>query len=336
MNTRTPSAIAAIILATAAAGSFVHAQNPSSSAREAINSVSNQFGPGAVQWLAELKGTNGMPQPPTWEILAYSDRAPRLLHRFWGGQGRAGDAGVDEQRYPINIPVGYFSLNQISVDSVAAFTIAEGEARKAQMAFDSCSYLLRVREYSTEPIWRLELLDPTRRLVGKIYLSARNGEVLRTVWVYYTQGARPQIIDSFAPGRSAMTTDSTGTLPPLQETGVADSTGILSPPAVQPGTATIPGPPVSPTFPSNNNPTGGLQPYNPGVTSNGPGVMAPPSTDPQYNDGGIPEPPAITNQDMKDLRDAPIPQIDPAKPPIDVPDTGGSSERIPPPPIPQP
>jgi len=265
------------------------AQQGTMSARQGIDAVGAQFGSGAVQWIAEVRGSYGIPEPNNWEILAYNDRSPGLLHKFWAGGGRVGDGGADESRYPVNIPVGYFNAGQIAVDSVAAFTIAEGEARKARMAFDSCDYLLRVREYSTEPIWRLELLDPRRRLVGKIYLSARNGEVLRTMWMYYNNTGRPQIVDSFAPTRPPETSSMTQVPPisqnPIQEPGVSGSTGIMAPPVAPP-------------------------------------APLPPSSELRYNDSGIPEPPAIESTPEE------------PKPPVEVPETEGSSDRIPPPPIP--
>ncbi len=332
--------VAAQLLTTPA-----EAQQGSMSARQGIDAVSAQFGPGAVQWIAEIYGRTGIPQPNSWEILAFSDRSPGLLHRFWAGGGRVGDAGADDSRYPTNVPVGYFSANQVAVDSVAAFTIAEGEARKARMAFDSCDYLLRVREYSTEPIWRLELLDPNRRLVGKIYLSASNGEVLRTVWVYYNTGGRPQIVDSFAPTRPPATTTTTQvptnpSLNPIQEPGVSVNSGPMAPttgPAAPSPDTGIAGVVPPPTFPSANGRTGGsLQPYTPGAV---PPPTIPPSSERRYNDGGIPEPPAIEGQssgnsaEMQDLREAPTEE---PKPPVDVSGSDGSTDRIPPPPIPNP
>ncbi len=331
MNTRLSVFIATLILVSLTCTDSLKAQQGSTSAREAINLLSNQFGPGSVQWLAEIRGQNGIPQPPTWEVLSYNGQAPLLLHRFWSGGGRVGDAGADQSRYPRDIPVGYFSINQIVVDSVAAFTIAEGEARKARMAFDSCEYLLRVREYSTEAIWRLELLDAQRRLVGKIYVSAKNGEVLRTVWMYFDQGIHPVIIDSFAPSRQALSTGITGTTAPGQEPGIGQIPPM--PPGIPPAGTGIAGAPAipAPVFPSNNNPSGITQPYNPGTTAPSP---LPSGNTGRYNDGGIPEPPSIANEEMRDLRDEPAP--DPTKPPIEVPDSEGSSERIPPPPIPEP
>ena len=53
------------------------------SARQAVGLVSSQFGPQSVQWIAEMRGRRGIPQPSHWEILAFDERAPRLLYKFW-------------------------------------------------------------------------------------------------------------------------------------------------------------------------------------------------------------------------------------------------------------
>lgn len=304
------------------------AQSANVSARQGISAVSARFGPASVQWLAEIRGRSGIPQPNSWEILAYNDRSAGLLHRFWAGGGRVGDAGSDNTRYPVNIPVGYFGAAQVVVDSVAAFTIAEGEARKARVAFDSCDYLLRVREYSAEPIWRLELLDPTQRLVGKIYLSATNGEILRTVWMYYNGNTPPKIADSLAPTRPPATI-STTQVPnesnPIEEPGLSNNADLNAP--------TVPSDFIpSPSFPSangrNNFPPVTATPTAPAPLLNG--------SKRRYNDTGIPEPPAIANGSgsMPDLRDSNGSESEEPKPPVEVPSSGGSTDRIPPPPIP--
>lgn len=322
-------------------GASAHAQG--TSARQALDLVSNQFGPQAVQWVAEMRAHKGIPQPSDWKILAYDDRAPRLLYNFVAGNGRASDAGIDERRYPADIPVGYFSPNQIAVDSVAAFTVVEGEARKARMAFDSCDYLLRVRDFSTEPVWRLELFDAKNALVGKIYLSATSAAVLRTVWIYRDQRARPDgrplIIDSFAPTQQIPPTSVTGVQPTFNDPGRLDTGIVRMPPrgdfergptsGVETGIAGMP-PRTAPRMVEPQGPA----PYVPTAPA-APGAA----------DDGIPDPPAIANAtppatgsgNMQDLRKAPAaPSTDPASPPITAPDnSGGAGGRIPPPPIPR-
>lgn len=363
MNQTAPlfTALAAAILSIVPSA---EAQRTNLSAREALGLVSTQFGPQATQWIAEMRAQGGIPQPSDWQILAYDQRAPKLLYRFWAGGGRAGDGGVDDLRYPDDVPVGYFGVSQIAVDSVAAFTIAEGEARKARMAFDSCDYLLRLREYSTELVWRLELLDAARRLVGKLYISGDTGEVLRTIWVYRDQRARPDgqplIIDSMAPG---------GATTPVDLTGTYNPTATMPNSAIAPGAVIPPMPPgiVTPQIPGQvpgqvPGSRMGIQsvplPPAPGVAVAGSAPYAPvdangrPMTGPSVGDG-IPSPPPLTPAPSSPSSAIPAPPAPPAavaptspapkpvmtsppKPPI-TPSAGGGgdSERIPPPPIPR-
>lgn len=367
MNQSNPlfTALAAALLWAAPAA---EAQRTNLSARDALGLISAQFGPQATQSIAEMRAQGGIPQPSDWQVLAYDERAPKLLYRFWAGGGRAGDGGVDDLRYPDDVPIGYFGVSQIAVDSVAAFTIAEGEARKAKMAFDSCDYLLRLREYSTELVWRLELLDAARRLVGKLYISGNTGEVLRTIWVYRDQRARPDgqalIVDSLAP--AAATT-------PLGLTGANASSAAMPGSKIAPGAVISPLPPgiasgqlpgqipgqipgqvpgstmgipSTPTLPTPGVNANGNPPFAP-VDANGrpmvgpglgDGIPSPPPLPqaPSSSGGAIPAPPALPTPVVPT---SPAPKLiptSPPKPPI-TPSTGGGgdSERIPPPPIPR-
>lgn len=353
------SAFFVMTLAAALLGtdSAVQAQRTNLSAREALGLVSSQFGPQSVQWIAEMRAQGGIPQPSDWQILSYDQRAPKLLYRFWAGGGRAGDGGIDDLRYPDDVPVGYFSLSQISVDSVAAFTIAEGQARQARMAFDSCDYLLRLREFSTELVWRLELRDASRQIVGKLYISAGTGEVLRTVWVYRDSRARPDgqplIIDSMAPGGASAPMDLTGggyststvapgaVIPPMPP-GIVPGQIPGQVPGQVPGTMT--GIHSVPLPPAPGVAVAGSQPYAP-VDSSGRVMTTPPAS----NDG-IPSPPPLTqtvpappapNVPASPAVSSPYPSpsgtattpAPPSKPAVKS-SGGGDAERIPPPPIP--
>lgn len=321
------------------------AQGPLISARDALTVISTQFGPRSTLWIAELKGLNGVPQPSDWQVVSYDDRSPKLLYRFWASAGRAVDGGPDDDLYFTNIPNGYFSLNQIGVDSVAAFTIAEGEARKAKMAFDSCDYLLSVREYTTEPMWELSLLDAAQLLVGKIFLSATNGQVMRTVWVYRDQRARPDgrplILDSFAPTGGSTLTSATG----------GYDTGAPVPPSAA-GSPLAP----APAYGTGVAPEGSMAgtslapvpaapaPYQPVPSASAPVAATPPASVPApykpvapaggaYSTG-IPDPPAVAGGGSAMAVPPAAPA--PAKPPIDTSKpSAGSADRIPPPPIPQ-
>jgi hypothetical protein len=351
---------ATLVTALLGAVSGVQAQRTNLSAREALGLVSSQFGPQTVQWIAEMRAQGGIPQPSDWQVLAYDPRAPKLLYRFWAGGGRAGDGGIDDLRYPDDVPVGYFGLSQISVDSVAAFTIAEGQARQAKMAFDSCDYLLRLREFSTELVWRLELRDASRQIVGKLYISAGTGEVLRTVWVYRDSRARPDgqplIVDSMAPAGSGAPVDLTsggystptlapGAVIPPMPSGIVPGQIPGQVPGSMTGIHSVPLPPAPGVAVTGN------QPYAP-VDSSGRVMTTPPAASngipsPPPLPQTVPAPPALTvpaapaattpypATSGSATTTVPAPAPAPlSKPAVKSSSAGGDGERIPPPPIP--
>ncbi len=328
-----------LLIAGVSLSPSLQAQRTNLSAREALGMISVQYGPQATAWIAEMRAQGGIPQPSDWQILTYEERAPRLLYRFWAGGGRVGDGGADDQRYPDDVPVGFFTPQQITVDSVAAFTIAEGEARAARMAFDSCDYLLRLREYSNEPVWRLELFDASRRIVGKLYISGGNGEVLRTIWVYRDQrpDGQPTIIDSAAPGRGSAPAGFSQTTIIPSPSGSFSDTGTVVPGSVRQVPGSMSGIHSVPLPPAPGVAVNTPAPYAPVAPSGR--VMSPATSDP-----GIPSPPPITPSAPvasapsipapSAPTSTPAPAPTPSKPPVTS-SSGGDSERIPPPPIPR-
>ena len=265
-------------------------------AKDALEMIAHRYGDQSVEWIAEMRAVGGIPQPNEWEVLTYNKRSPLLMHWFHVGGGRARDEGIDTAHYPSRPPAGFLKRTAIKVDSVAAFTIAEGEARKARMAFDRVNFNLRVREFSREPIWRLELIDAERKLNGKVYLSGDSGEVLRTIWIYRGERARPDgkplVIDSAEPRDTEITS-----------AGSPRSATRNTPPAPE----RIPVPTDEPRTIDPIRPIRPLQPVEP----------ANPAT-------GTPEPvqPLPPRGDASRL----APRIPAGKPEIDT--------RIPPPPIP--
>jgi hypothetical protein len=242
------------------------------------------------------------------------------------------DGGPDSRRYPNDVPNGFFTLANIGVDSIAAFTIAEAEARKARQGFDSCDYFLQKREFSSEAVWKLDLVDANHRLVGSVFISAANGQVYRTVWVKRDSiSGFPVFTDSLSPRSKPFTGITDGnTLPP--DPGFA---GITAPPS------TLQRPPFTPVSPEGTirqapgqNPESA--PRNGSIFKEFPtegGGSSRPTPNQPFNPLD-PAPPVTEPAPV--LRRTPVdPAITGPVPPIDVPDTGGSSERIPPPPVPR-
>jgi hypothetical protein len=172
-------------------------------AREALATLAKQFGEDRIEWVVEMRGFDGIPDPPEWEVFMHDPNTRYLTREYWVGDREATNEGAADEFFPDRSPFGYFRISELKLDSKAAFTIAEGEARKARMGFDKLNYFLRCREFSREPVWMLELVDASDDLVGKVYISGDTGEVLRTVWIF--RGARgrpdggPLVVDTAAP-----------------------------------------------------------------------------------------------------------------------------------------
>ena len=172
-------------------------------AREALDILAKRFGEDRIEWVVEMRGFDGIPEPPEWEVYIHDPSTRYLTREYWVGDREATNEGASDDFFPDRSPFGYFRVAELKLDSKAAFTIAEAEARKARVGFDKLNYFLRCREFSREPIWMLELIDASNDLVGKVYISGENGEVLRTVWVLRGSRGRPDggplVLDSAAP-----------------------------------------------------------------------------------------------------------------------------------------
>lgn len=221
------------------------------SAREALDLVGRQFGSEQVGHIVEIRGYEGIPEPSEWEIWVWDERTPSMVRKFWAGRGRATNEGSSDDYYPKRSPFGFVRNADLRLDSKAAFVIAEAEARKAKMGFDSLNYVLRCREFSKEPIWTLELVDAAGKIVGKVYLSGSTGQVLRTVWIYRGSqgrpGGLPRIVDSAEPqGSGGSSSELSGTPfdspAPATTTDADPFTPRTGAPAPAPSPAPAPGP----------------------------------------------------------------------------------------------
>ena len=168
------------------------------SGKKALSALSQKFGPDHFQWIVEMRAFNGIPQPGEWSVVVYDPGSVTLLTEYWVGEGRSANEGPYDEIYPDKAPLGYIDFLKLKLDSTAAFTVAEGEARRARVGFNSLNFVLRSREYSNEPVWVLALIDADKRLVGKVHVSGLTGSVLRTIWIN-RQGPIAKIIDTAVP-----------------------------------------------------------------------------------------------------------------------------------------
>ena len=224
--------------------SVVSGAEAPTTARSAADHVQMRFGVAALAALGGVEGTRGTPQPVRWTFMVADPRSKNGMKQYVANANGAADRGAVENGYPDAIPLAYFNWSQVKVDSDAAFQAADKEARAAKVGFDSVNFLLRAREGSLGPVWTMMLIDTSKRLVGRVEISAASGEVTRRIWLHYKEGpgkVLTRVEDSATPALPlANPTSPTPASPPV-------------PPPLEPTTPTTPTtPPAPPAGPGSN------------------------------------------------------------------------------------
>ena len=165
-------------------------------ARFGLQQLEDRFGRPAIRQIVEMTGTAGDPQPLEWRVTAIAPGRTDLLREFWIGDGRVTDEGLSDDFYPDRLPKGFLALDRMKLDSTQAFAMTEQVARDAGVGFDVINYKLHCREYTSEPVWTLTLLDREDTIVGSVHLSADSGRLLRTVWMRRQPNGRLVVEDS--------------------------------------------------------------------------------------------------------------------------------------------
>jgi len=126
----------------------------------------------------EVKGRTGVPQPGAWTVVIDDPKARGGVREIEVSRGK-----VVSERTPLKGYSGvstetFMDFKKLNLDSQGAFTLAEEEAKKARVSFDSVDYLLRRDEANGSPLWVLQLLDADQRGVATLTIAADTGTVL--------------------------------------------------------------------------------------------------------------------------------------------------------------
>jgi len=145
-------------------------------AYKALRAIGAQRGEKALGQILSISGKSGRPEPTEW-IVKLDDSAARGGVRelnITNGQVSA-DRAPAKSGYPGNRPIELPSLN---LDSDGAFRVAEEEARRNQVGFDSVNYSLSSDPASGKPVWNLDLFDYDQQPVGQVRVNADNGKLV--------------------------------------------------------------------------------------------------------------------------------------------------------------
>ncbi len=145
-------------------------------AYQALRAVGSQRDSALLKRVIEVRGRSGTPQPSQWLILLDDPLARGGVRELEVEGGK-----VISERTPINAYAGSaqpIDFTKLNLDSEGAFTLANEEAKRARVPFDSVDYALRRDDQRGAPAWHLQLLDARRQPVGSLVFAADNGAIL--------------------------------------------------------------------------------------------------------------------------------------------------------------
>lgn len=173
-------------------------------AYKALRVLGNERGQSKLNRVIEVQGRNGAPQPAAWKIVLDDPSARGGVREFEVEKGRIASERAPVRTYSGSAENAVMDFQKLNLDSAGAFTIANKEANRAQVGFDSVDYVLRNDDETRAPVWVLRLLDSAHRNVGTIHIAAENGSVLLREGF----GAGPRISDEeFVPNRAPRDAD---------------------------------------------------------------------------------------------------------------------------------
>ncbi len=171
-------ALVAAVLAICATGAW--AQRDNSTAYDALRLIGNQRDPAYYNRLISITGELGRTQPQRWTLLFFDPNARFGLREIQvqGGYIVGERMPFDEKLSP-QAPRLVMDLQKLNLNSDGAFKIANNEAIRVGIGFDSLTYALRRHEVTNTPVWVLDLRDYRRARVGSMLVNAENGAVIR-------------------------------------------------------------------------------------------------------------------------------------------------------------
>jgi hypothetical protein len=128
----------------------------------------------------QAEGTDGEPQPAVWRVLIDDPSARGGVREMEMSKGHVISEHTPVRAYAGTGANAIMDFKKLNLDSGGAFTIANQEATKHNVAFNSVDYVLRSDEQTSTPVWILKLIDVKHVLVGTLTIAADTGTVLHT------------------------------------------------------------------------------------------------------------------------------------------------------------
>ncbi|MGA8655099.1 MAG: hypothetical protein WB586_03050 [Chthoniobacterales bacterium] len=145
-------------------------------AYKALRAIGAQRGEKALGQILSISGKSGRPEPTDWIVKLDDPAARGGVRELNIANGQiTGDRAPLKSGFPGSRTIDLTNLN---LDSDGAFHVAEEEARRNQVGFDSVNYSLSSDPASGKPVWILDLFDYDQQPVGAVRVAADSGNLI--------------------------------------------------------------------------------------------------------------------------------------------------------------
>jgi hypothetical protein len=130
--------------------------------------------------VVKLSADNGDPDPPKWYVLAYRDSPEGGLFSITIANGE-----IVQEKPSLNLGELFknpspIAVERMTIDSPAAFDIAQQFAAANGKTLDTVSYVLQQTGADSAPAWQIWCYDRGGRYFGYLEITATNGTVIST------------------------------------------------------------------------------------------------------------------------------------------------------------
>jgi hypothetical protein len=155
---------------------FAAPQQGSNSALSALSILPPEY----QGYVVKLSADNGNPDPPQWYILAYRGSPDEGLFSIAIANGE-----IVQEKPSLNVGELFknpspIAIERMTIDSPAAFGIAQQFSAANGKNLESVSYVLQQTGPDSAPVWKVWCYDRGGRYFGYLEIAATNGTVIST------------------------------------------------------------------------------------------------------------------------------------------------------------
>jgi hypothetical protein len=148
-------------------------------AYQALRTVGTERGADSLKHVIEVEGRGGVPQPVVWRIVLDDPTATGGVRELDVDNGKIVAEHTPVKAYSGSTAGALIDFKKLNLDSAGAFTVAEKEAQKAHIGFDTVDYTLRTGDGpDANPVWVIHMMDESRHSVGDLTVAADSGAIV--------------------------------------------------------------------------------------------------------------------------------------------------------------